>query len=569
MTTLTNIIDVIFQYDEINKNFVIVKITFANDDFKFKNKLLDSPDINAKAISYVYGKNAYILFDKDSFEDFKMADFEDKFSYQIVNAYDLFDSSLLSLFINSLANVDDDYNNITGKFYKVIKKYKTRLVALEFKVNFKINSYIYLNCSAVNFSRAGYGDADKPHYRLDGTHNSLVRIFKYDNSSNAFVRKNDYSNRKASQSFLNIKNSSGKAYEMHHIIKQLNETYGRFLTVRFLPLEITEKKQLHGLKVQTINKANFKKFKLALVDLTYDDSKKTEILKFKNDLESLSGMHIRLLKKTNQNYQNIVIVHNHEFYARKKLEDPYKKLPGYVIQCAYVENLKLLIKEADDNSLLFSAALHTILKELIIKNDIIVNHKITIDDWESYNFKNNWKFSTSNDYGKHIYSMVIKPSGDFEIFEEEMTTLNPNFYELNSQFSNSKTVKIIIHDDLGNSCKIEETNLITMPNDFVLKGGYVGRSKDFMFNNYPGLCDINHMKFLNEEYYNVGMDLKTIRTDLRNASHLYHVENSNVKDNLFLKMMDLMGVQFVVFNNLTVLPYPIKYLREYISYSNK
>lgn len=54
-----------------------------------------------------------------------------------------------------------------------------------------------------------------------------------------------------------------------------------------------------------------------------------------------------------------------------------------------------------------------------------------------------------------------------------------------------------------------------------------------------------------------------MQSSIPKASHLYKINVINNSKNIVKDLLDLMGVSFVKFNSFTVLPYSIKYLKEF------
>ena len=54
-----------------------------------------------------------------------------------------------------------------------------------------------------------------------------------------------------------------------------------------------------------------------------------------------------------------------------------------------------------------------------------------------------------------------------------------------------------------------------------------------------------------------------MQSSVPKASHLYKINQLNDSKNIVKDLLELMGVSFVKYNSFTVLPYPIKYLREF------
>ncbi len=96
-----------------------------------------------------------------------------------------------------------------------------------------------------------------------------------------------------------------------------------------------------------------------------------------------------------------------------------------------------------------------------------------------------------------------------------------------------------------------------------------------------GLTDINYFVDNDDQdviYYNVGTISKNMNMSIAKASHIWQLQ-PNIKLNErgfatietenILKFLQLMMVNFVRFHQLTVIPFPFKYLREFIQLEEK
>ncbi|WPU43721.1 hypothetical protein [Limosilactobacillus reuteri] len=96
-----------------------------------------------------------------------------------------------------------------------------------------------------------------------------------------------------------------------------------------------------------------------------------------------------------------------------------------------------------------------------------------------------------------------------------------------------------------------------------------------------GLTDINYFVDNDDQdviYYNVGTISKNMNMSISKASHIWQLQ-PNIKLNArgfatietenILKFLQLMMVNFVRFHQLTVIPFPFKYLREFIQLEEK
>ena len=76
--------------------------------------------------------------------------------------------------------------------------------------------------------------------------------------------------------------------------------------------------------------------------------------------------------------------------------------------------------------------------------------------------------------------------------------------------------------------------------------------------------DINFYEEDKESYCSVGIKGSGMNTKIIRAPHLYKVDIVS-GNNVIGKILSSMSVTFVKYKSFTVLPYPVKYLNEYIA----
>lgn len=261
------------------------------------------------------------------------------------------------------------------------------------------------------------------------------------------------------------------------------------------------------------------------------------------------------------NDMEIVFLHNEDYYQDK--DDPYKKLSrDHVVQCVTLEDAssKIIANK--------KAVINTIFKEMTIKNDILRTHKITLDDWLSFGFEHDWIFGEEKSGKK--YFMIIHPDGTFE-FERQEGFLgryrNKILYELSNRLDELDLKgKAIILDDKGNMSVISRTNLFCMPNPEIFRLDNVSRNEESRNKYLSGIVDINLFNDNGECFYSAGIVGYGMNTAIPKAGLLYRVTVVEGK-NVIESILETMSVMFVKYNSFIVLPYPIKYLREYMKIS--
>ena len=209
---------------------------------------------------------------------------------------------------------------------------------------------------------------------------------------------------------------------------------------------------------------------------------------------------------------------------------------------------------------------NTILKELAIKQNLH-DRILTMDDWPSRAYSGNFVFGTL--YEGRLYYLTIDKDGrlsyvnkddDFSPFFER------NLQDLTDNLEDSPLKgKFIVQDDKGNVNIVGRTELITLPTPDIFEAHEIrGKAKRPLY--LAGVVDINLYDVPEGIFFNVGPQGSGMAKKLPKASRLYRVQVIKGEE-IVSRLLPLMAVAFVRYGDYTVLPYPFKYLREYIEIS--
>ena len=267
-----------------------------------------------------------------------------------------------------------------------------------------------------------------------------------------------------------------------------------------------------------------------------------------------------------QGKNNVVFIHNEEFYSDNHYEDPYKKLRrDAAIQCVTVEDS--VEKIVNDNKSIFN----TIIKETVIKNDLLLSHRLTLDDWSSFGFSTDWVFGKEKD-GEIVF-IIIKPDGQFEVKAKrnDFDSFGDPVLDECAEYlvMNAGKEKVIVSDGVGDILVISRTNRMMLPSREVFELETISRSKSARDAYLSGVVDINFFKEKDGSFcYNAGIKGAGMNSAIPKAALLYKVEVIKGK-NIMPDILETMSVSFVKYNMFTVLPYPIKYLNEWLNLSKE
>ena len=575
MKATINHLIVDYHYQAIDKDFDIYQISTSKDYIDRGSYFLDKPNLSlkAKALTFDRGRSAFVLFEKGTINTRRElidALENETLSCEKKNPSDLKDYILFRLFLCALSNSRNGYNNLTGKlfFYRPewIAKNKKTIKALQIDVDQEMN----LSSSATTFTRTSSFKDQKniiglPLYTFSFDNYSFKRVLSSDSESLVYVRKS-YNGTKTEMPFLQLvddKIENTRVGCLFNTISLLRENYSNYLNMEFEKEELLDR-ICGGPDSRFLNHIgdffightfNFVNYDIDIEDEIYFDKLVDGISK----MVPLSNITINNI--INPNAINFVFLHDEDYYTENKYSDPYKKLDKKhcVIQCVTKEESgKMLLSGSD-------ALINTILKEALIKEDIIKRGYSSLDIWKERNYKDDWFFGLENE-GKHFFA-IIHPNGQIE-FEEKQPMLsgfkNPGLYKLSSILgvSNGKG-KMIIADSNGNVMLISRTNRFMLPNEDIMNVDKLSRSKEFKDTYLVGVVDACMYHFDNCSFYSVGNIGYGMQSGIPKANRLYRAEVIEGYD-VLNDFISLMAVTFVRYNEFTVVPYPFKYLREYI-----
>ncbi len=567
-----------FNYSVIDENFDFYVITTKDNYIKKGAYILDKPVDRLKALSLAYenGKNAFIMFRKNIVSKaYLNNEIEDEIiKITKVSANEIKDYILFRLFIYSINNFESNelsFNNLTGKLYLYSsswmssnrKSFKALRIDISQDMNILAEATSFTSLSLFNDKTKK--DSTIPKYQF-AANNALKRVLNYDDASSVYIHKPLY-NTKAEIPFLDLsdlKKKTTKAYYIYWLLEVLQNKYSKFFSFEFDQIKI--EKTIEKIKDKDFLEKAIKEIsdkEINIINLIKEEEYKEEF----NDLCTLfrtKFKFVNIATKIKENSLNVVFLHNKEYYSEKGFNDPYKELKrDVVIQCiTYEDSLNKIIKNNE-------AIFNTIIKELAIKNEIINEKRIIIDDWQSYGYLKNYVFGKEKD--GIFYFVKIKPNGEFELaykIDDFRKFNDKEFDECATILSSYKgKEKIIISDAYSNIVLVSRTNTFCLPNKDIFEKGNISRSKESRIKNLSGVVDINLFNYNNSIYFNSGVIGSGMKYGIPKASLLYKVDIEN-GENIFEGLLNTLSVSFVKYNSYTVLPYPLKYLNEYINMMN-
>ncbi len=576
--------------------------TIETDDKYIKSGayILDAPSLNEsiKSIRFESGQKDFVLMlhneeNRNTLGKFiKSLDGGDKLSLASSNVRDIPDYVILQLLLNALSTYDTDalkFNNLTGHFYCFhsdwIKHKKEKSEDITWKVpclEISITKDYYVNMNVRTFTSERLKKSitfhkrkfeDYPKY-IFGKNHTLRRKLSGETEPGFIMRQVDGT--KTELPFLDIQNEEKfekcKVGTLARVINEFNSKYdpcahidcGYVEAVKCIDYNRNTAKENSGRIHEILSECE-----IHIVDQIGDQysaqfcEEVKELITRKYDIIASIG------KRVSKDALNICLIHNAEYYA--DMADPHdKEYPGTAIQHITLEDFK--------NNAEF--ALSAVIHDVLIKKDL-VDYKITLFDWPSLGLENDVAFGieTEIDETNRYYFMQVHPDGTFYIKEQELNLFEMNEYNdcvdiFENARTSGETVKGVIRSHEGKINVIKDTGIITLPEINEIKtllstGDNKLRGKERRGELLSSCLDIKLFEESGKQFYFVGTIGEGMRWNIPRAANVRSIEGYNGAACMFDKLLPTMNVTFVHNGQLTVLPFPFKYLREHLRLTTK
>ena len=586
------------NYDEIDKKFDIFVIQTSKQKFDRGAYILDIPamDRNIKGVRFEDGKCFYVLMEKNYKNKYLLRQAIDKapdtdtISFSQRASSDTEDYIILQLLLNSLGSASHDllrFNNITGHFYyfhpqwkkDVRRKYKglDQIPCLEIKITPECK----MKFDVVTFTSEKHKDEitfdekkfeDYTQYVVS-VNNTLRRKMPHDKKTAYIQRQLD--GHKNRISFINVyklnKFNSTKMGVVAEIVQTFNENFKGLAEIDFeyiseyFSLDYNNKKVKEN---EMLIKAELKSKNLCLVDGIGDNESQDLCSRIQNLLLTKYNISVPIVKDIMKDRLNWYLIHNKKYYLDGS--DPYKDHDDRTL----IQHITLEDFGKSDIPLTLSAIIH----DLLIKSDL-QERKIRLFDWSSLRFEEDMilGMATGDKKNQRYFFMNIHPNGSFDITEQKIDLLSRSIYsecidifQAQSSSKSDETIKGIVMDSKGNINIIKDTQWVTIPEIFKIRyelenGNTKLRNEEKRTELFYDILDIKQFIYNNEEHYFAGYMGHSIKPTLQCAVHIRKFEKYQNAPSFLTKILPLMYVTFVRNNQLTVIPFPFKYLREHIN----
>lgn len=596
MSIKTNSLDYVIDKQKIEEKYDIFCLETSEKYIKRGAYILDVSVMcnDIKAIKFESGRKMLLLMSKNLDNKRKLKELlgevtdGDKFSVLPVAISELKDHLLIQLLLNALGSYDSEFlkcNNLTGHLYCFhpywIKRGKEKKEDVIWQVpclELNVAEKLYLNLAVrtftserlkkkITFTKRKF--EDYPQY-IFSANNTLRRKLKGEEETCFILRQLD--DRKTTLAFLEFQSLSkyeqSKMGVLNAIITIFNDKYEGICRLGFREEPIIERVDYS----KSVQRENIKRVKTVLdakgihiVDQINDTYSSMFCEDIRNLLHTKYGIEATLGKRVAQDKLNIILIHNAEYY--NGVNDPHdKNYEGIAVQ-------HITFEDFSDSS---EFAIATVIHEVIIKKDL-EEKKISLFDWEKLGFTQSVSFGmeAEMDDVKRYLIMTVRPDGTFEIKEQEMTLFEINEYtEMIEIFEQARTdseiVKGVIRFADGSMNVIKDTGLFTIPEidiigNLLAEGDNKLRGRVRREELLASCLDIKMFEKDEKKYYCVGTIGEGMHPKIQRGCVIRKLEGFHEAPVKFEKMLPMMNVSFVHNGQLTVIPFPFKYLREYIN----
>lgn len=591
----TNQLTYTFDKELFSKNYDIFCIRTSEKHFKNGAYIIDAPLLSNNVCSVLFksGREIFVLMKSNGSNKSLLKnailkeDGADRITISQVTPNSLKDDIVFQLMLNSLGNYESPllkFNNLTGHLYCfhpnwLIRGRKSEAdvvfkvpclelrLSSEFRLNMEVHTFTSeLLRNKIEFKKKKFDEY--PKY-IFSAHNTLRRKLKDDVGYSFIMRQTK--NAKTEIAFLDIQNIDRFNQSKMGILTTVLENFNdRFSSIAYLDFEsITDYKALdYTSSVANENKQAISDLlsitPIKIVDCIDDEYSKIFCKEICDLLLSKYGIKTSCGKRVAKDHLNIRVIHNAAFYADS--DDPHRIFNDVAVQHITFE----------DFSECSEFAISTVIHEMLIKADL-VKQKISLFDWNTLGLKDDIDFGievTDEQNTKYIF-MTIHPDGTFNISEQTLNLFEANKYNQCVEiFENAKmnSVKVhgIIRDALGNINIIKDTEWFTIPEIYSIKaelanGNTKLRGKEKRNELLSSCLDIKMFNDGVSEYYFVGTIGNGMRWLINRAANIRKIEPFEDSILMFEKLLPLMNVTFVHNGQLTIIPFPFKYLREHLN----
>jgi hypothetical protein len=500
---------------------------------------------------------------------------------------------------------NENVSNLGGKLYYFSEKSKDgrQVFCVEVKI---LNGYT-ISLSGKTFTRTTMSTG-RPEYILQA--NNTLKLRSKSDGAVDFYTPYQYQDTRHQVTFLDVsgisKFESSKVGILSRLLEKFKKQYGIQLKIKeendWEKLDVksaTTQKRDHLRRIK--NTLDGKKINIVNA-IVGDDNAMSFCQKLKDVIERIFidemyflkgdrklNFSVEVCEKEDEGTLNFRIIHSKSYYENQKEKDAYKLYPNVPVQHITIDDFPRRSRNSKDGKRKKGdpeeSACIAALNDLIVKYDLIANREksISITDWNSYHYENDWKFyfcyekeieteEKKTVKENHYYLMHIEPNGCFGV--REICERDAEYAQYDEIFSmnNMKAERHnrSVMDSDGNINIIQESSNFMLPsiseiNDALRNEG-ISRKKDDLEKYFGACLDIYYHNSTegNDELYSVGQIGSGMNTTIERSAKIRKIIPYKNSKLFFRNVLDTMNVTFVRNGQLTIMPFPFKYIREWI-----
>ncbi len=612
------------DYPSIDRQYDFYLIENHGEKFKPNARIFDESlaSKNVVAVQYTFGPSFILMLKKDRMNDATVAEIiknardkkNDITKKKLSVPFESYPHSLIQIMFNGLAksSKNENVSNLGGKLYYFSEKSKDGRQV--FCVEVKISNGYAISLSGKTFTRTTMSTG-RPEYILQA--NNTLKLHSKSDGAVDFYTPYQYQDTRHQVTFLDVsgisKFESSKVGILSRLLEKFKKQYGIQLKIKeendWEKLDVksatTQKRDhlrrikniLDGKKINIVNAIAGDENAMSFCQKLKDVIERTfidEMYFLKGDRKLNFSVEVR--EKEDEGALNFRIIHSKSYYENQKEKDAYKLYPNVPVQHITIDDFPRRSRDSKDGKRKKGdpeeSACIAALNDLIVKYDLIANRErsISITDWNSYHYENDWKFyfcyekeieteEKKTVKENHYYLMHIEPNGCFGVREicerdaeyaqyDEIFSMNNMKAERHNR-SDEKYSGLVM-DSEGDINIIQESPNFMLPsiseiND-ALKNEGISRKKDDLEKYFGACLDIYYRNSIEEkdEFYSVGQIGSGMNTTVERSAKIRKIIPYKNSKLFFRNVLDTMNVTFVRNGQLTIVPFPFKYIREWI-----
>ena len=493
---LTNRFEVTFDYENINRDFDIYAVTKESKKL-YKTNILDLPlaQFHARAVQYLWGATALVLFDKHTVQESVFRTMlQENYPDVKVMRIDVMNESerqkwfkkdeylLLNLLINTLKSPKNQpfcYNNLTGALYYRCSEWRWKNFIWFLNIHFDYDMLLQL--SVTTFLRV----TKNGNYLFDENTGSFRKRLSVDDCRGELYIKHSYLKKHNTVDFIRYRDfqefCKSKLGVMERFLRDVKEKLGNYLTLKAaLPGETTIVKP----KKRSNSDDNIKRlladYSLNISDCVDSELSKDVIVQLVHKLWEKYHVEVQI-GNLQKGMLNLRIIHNGNYYGdHEELHDPHEDdVSGYIVQHVTVEDF---VKKTTGE--IAKHGFQKIMEELLIKTDNQLR-KMTAFDWESLQLSRPYLFAVrrrdpdDSDKKEYVYYQVkVNPDGslDYDCFNSKEDVAFEKHEKLirayerlaAALYRQGSEIECVMEDGEGNYHAIGKTKEFTRPDTSIL-----------------------------------------------------------------------------------------------------